>query len=231
MKYDEILNVEKRTEDNLYRINLMVGGNSNFERSYETSAYLLAKYLDLCTDNDPLSRVKVKYKKKEEGLIFIGFPSYSRDKFIEGLYEHSIECDEENTEYISFDASFLKEKGVEITVDNYETILSEWKSEVEYSKSNPPKKNKKSNLTEKDMIEIAKETENEKYKDDKEEHFYSPHVNSEICINYNDTVKVPEGLFTLSLYIMRYDLENATSRGNYEFIASLKNSLIKLLWR
>lgn len=231
MKYDDILNVEKRNEDNLYRINLMVGGNSNFERSYETSAYLLERYLDLCTDNEPLARVKVKYKKKEEGLIFNGFPSYSRDKFIEGLYEHSIECDEQNTEYISFDASFLKEKGVEITVDNYETILSEWKSEVEYSKSNPPKKNKKSNLTEKDMIEIAKEAENEKYESNKEERPYSPYVSKEIYTSNNESVKVPEGLFTLSLYIMRYDLENASSRGNYEFIASLKDSLIKLLWR
>ena len=79
MNIEEILDSEKRNEDNLYDIHFYMEGS--FWRAYEWSAYLSRHFPSELTEDERLKPTKKITKTCKDGYVHIGLPLSSFEKY------------------------------------------------------------------------------------------------------------------------------------------------------
>jgi hypothetical protein len=83
MNIEEILDSEKRNEDNLYDIHFYMEGS--FWRAYEWSAYLSRHFPSELTEDERLKPTKKITKTCKDWYVHIGLPLSSFEKYLPGV--------------------------------------------------------------------------------------------------------------------------------------------------
>ena len=136
MKWDEVIELEKRTEEDLYKINLILEGE--FWHGYEWSAYLCNHFPSDKLGNE--GALKPNRKKYNDGdIISVGLKFSSFDKYFPNIKDNDEICTI-GKDLITIDAKDLILVN-DIEDRGYEVILREWK---ENFKLITPKNKKKS---------------------------------------------------------------------------------------
>lgn len=133
MSVQEILNLEKRNENNLYDIHFYLEGL--FWRAYEWSAYLSTHLLGSKNKLNPLKKVTKSFKN---GYVCVGLQLSSFEKYFPSILEND-EMFKMDGKHIIIRTKTLLEP---IDFTNHENILNEWKNKID---SNSKKENIKSN--------------------------------------------------------------------------------------
>lgn len=133
MSVQEILNLEKRNENNLYDIHFYLEGL--FWRAYEWSAYLSTHLPGSKNKLNPLKKVTKSFKN---GYVCVGLQLSSFEKYFPSLLEND-EMFKMDGKHIIIHTKTLLEP---IDFTNHENILNEWKNKIDTSSK---KENIKSN--------------------------------------------------------------------------------------
>ena len=138
MNIQEIIESEKRDENNLYDIHFYMEGK--FWRAYEWSAYLSRNFPSTLKDEEKLKPLKKLTKHNENGYVLIGLQLSSFDKYFPDVTNNQDIFNIEDKHIIIHSKSFFENKNF----TEYETILNEWKSSIKLS-DNEKKKLKETN--------------------------------------------------------------------------------------
>lgn len=136
MKWEDVLELEKRNNNNLYQINLILEGE--FWHAYEWSAYLCNHF-----PSDKLGKDgHLKPNRKSFGdrdIINVGLKFTSFDKYFPGIKDNEKRCAISDNQ-ITIDAKGL----IDIENRPYVDILYDWKQNFDIKSS---KRNKAQNST------------------------------------------------------------------------------------
>lgn len=150
MNIEEILDSEKRNEDNLYDIHFYMEGS--FWRAYEWSAYLSKHFPSELTEDERLKPTKKITKTCKDWYVHIGLPLSSFEKYFPDVLNNNEMFRMENKHIIIHSKSFF----VNEDFSNYEEILTEWKSNIKLSdkekKKNKEIKNESYNIITSDSL-------------------------------------------------------------------------------
>lgn len=134
MKRKEILEIEKRTEDNLYEMHFFY--EDGWWRGYEWSAYLCHLFPNELEDKNKLKPIHKESKTFENGIILVGLKLSSFEKYLPNATIVNVD-----NKHILIDAKEYIED--EFTIENYIETLNKWKETIPFNKSdNKPKTNK-----------------------------------------------------------------------------------------
>lgn len=127
MGIEEILDSEKRNEDNLYDIHFYMEGS--FWRAYEWSAYLSRHFPSELTEDERLKPTKKVTKSSKDGYVHIGLPLSSFEKYFPNVLDDDKVFKIEDKHIIIHSKSFFENEDF----SKYEDILTEWKSNIKLS--------------------------------------------------------------------------------------------------
>lgn len=134
---EEILKKENnRDKDTFRKIYFYKNGNSPWYRAYELSAYYATFYNNGLEDKDRLNPQRKTSKFDESGIIQVGlqltsFKKYFPDVIVSDISGDCIVIDAPDNDFI------------DIVLDNYLDVLSEWKNSMElHTKADKKKETK-----------------------------------------------------------------------------------------
>lgn len=150
MKYSDIFIKETRnSEEELYQIHFYQEGD--WWRAYEWSSYLVSQFPNSLDEKHKLKPNRKEYKDNKDGIIFVGLKTSSFEKYLPNIKYEIIEnkhmiVDVKNIVTINFN------------IDNYLTILSEWKNKFPLKETDNKKQeiNRNNNII--DVLNIGKTT-------------------------------------------------------------------------
>ena len=129
----EIFDIEtNRDENNIGKIYFYREGNSPWYNAYELSAYYAVNYINNLSDNEKLKASKKRFKLCEDGVMKVGLQMPSFKKYFPDFNLSEIK---DNFFAIDFNGS-------NIALDKYSDVISKWKSEFEFPKTNKRDKEK-----------------------------------------------------------------------------------------
>ena len=128
MKVRQILEYENAVDRSKDTIILIKDGE--WWRAYEWSAYLLYNLID--DEQKRLKPIRKDCSLVDSGFIMVAFKTSSANKYLE---------DKEASLDIQKDVIYIKVDGYDLTDDESDKILSEWK--LKFELTSEPKKNKK----------------------------------------------------------------------------------------
>ena len=128
MKVRQILEYENAVDRSKDTIILIKDGE--WWRAYEWSAYLLYNLID--DEQKRLKPIRKDCSLVDSGFIMVAFKTSSPNKYLE---------DKEASLDIQKDVIYIKVDGYDLTDDESDKILSEWK--LKFELTSEPKKNKK----------------------------------------------------------------------------------------
>ena len=127
-KYLEYIKEEKRNEENLFKIYFRKEGD--WYRAFEWSAYLAHYFPNNLEEKDLLKPLKKMLRGLDDGYITVGLQLQSIDKFFPIDKELDIISSEEENLIIIDCELFFKDSN--ITINNYENILKDWKNDIDF---------------------------------------------------------------------------------------------------
>lgn len=130
-KYLDYIKEEKRNEENLFKIYFRKEGD--WYRAFEWSAYLAHYFPNNLEEKDLLKPLKKMLRGLDDGYITVGLQLQSIDKFFPIDKELDIISSEEENLIIIDCELFFKDS--DITINNYENILKDWKNNIDFLKS------------------------------------------------------------------------------------------------
>ena len=202
--YETIL---KRSQENLYTVNLIKIGN--FWRAYEYSAYLMSLYNEAIGGGLKMNPNHRYNKKGDDGTcIYIGFPVTSYEKYTKNLKIHNI-----SNKCKLIDLKELLE--YKVNLDNYEEKSKEWKDGIEFRTNNDDNKNKWTDK--KNEEETSVKVVKEKYNS----------INNTIYKNEDKQLDLNRRMSLTDIIrkIMLYPVNERSIIDNTKFIYELKNDI------
>lgn len=194
-KYLEYIKEEKRNEKNLFKIYFRKEGD--WYRAFEWSAYLAHYFPNNLEEKDLLKPLKKMLRGLDDGYITVGLQLQSIDKFFPIDKELDIISSEEENLIIIDCELFFKDSN--ITINNYENILKDWKNDIDFLKS------ESKNATEK----VVNNNNNEK----------------KLVQTKQDSNKIIRNVL---LSIKNYHMSNKTLIDNTLFLHTLQEEIFKL---
>ena len=156
-KYLEYIKEEKRNEKNLFKIYFRKEGD--WYRAFEWSAYLAHYFPNNLEEKDLLKPLKKMLRGLDDGYITVGLQLQSIDKFFPIDKELDIISSEEENLIIIDCELFFKDSN--ITINNYENILKDWKNDIDFLKSeskNATEKVVNNNNNEKNLVQTKQDS-------------------------------------------------------------------------
>lgn len=112
----------KRDSENLNKIILFRDGGSPWYTAFEWSAYLLEFYPNQLDENKRLKPTRRRIKDSEDTFIKVGFQLPSLSKYVPDIVVNDV-----SEEVIEISIKPF----IQVDINNYMDMLSEWKSSVE----------------------------------------------------------------------------------------------------
>ena len=124
MSVKDILEIEKRNENNLYEIHLYLEGI--FWKAYEWSAYLSRKFPSSLDENNRLKVIKKSPKGYENGYVLVGLQLPSFKKYFPNIINDKEIFEMTDKHIIIHAKQFFKNEDF----SNYNEILVSWKNNI-----------------------------------------------------------------------------------------------------
>lgn len=130
----ELINIElNRTKDNIKKIFFIKEGNSPWYRAYELSAYYAVNYNNGLRQAERLQANRKPSKLLNDGVIQIGLQLSSFKKY----FPNAELC---NVTDKYFTINIESGDFADVTLDNYQELIKEWKGTFELKNKKPSKK-------------------------------------------------------------------------------------------